>query len=219
MDLTKLAVALEWHRGRIRQSDGSADRRPRRDHPQTMSLPSLCWRHPNGVFRWHTRGLDGRFRTYKERTTKCTSQPHPPRCNGKWHRREGIHDMSDTGIIDDTHLVATVMDVHQVARALTDALGPTLVAVLAGVRDSKLPHKWAKPDGPEPRDSSQRRLRTAYRVWESLVDKHNRYIARAWFIGLNPLLDETPPVVALGEGRDREVIEAARAFISDERVT
>lgn len=109
------------------------------------------------------------------------------------------------------------MDIHAIARILIQALGPSLVAVLAGVRDRKLPPKWSKDDGPEPRDESRRRLITAHRVWVALSETHGEHIARSWFVSLNPLLEETPPVVALNEGRDREVIEAARALLENDQ--
>ncbi|OMH24582.1 hypothetical protein BKD30_08330 [Tersicoccus phoenicis] len=107
------------------------------------------------------------------------------------------------------------MDIHTVARELNEALGPTLVAVLAGVRDRKLPGKWAKPDGVSPRHESERRLKTAHRVWRSLSQSTDAHIARSWFISLNPLLDETAPVEALNAGMDRAVLEAAAAYLAD----
>lgn len=124
-----------------------------------------------------------------------------------------------TNAVTKGHIETTRMGIHDVARELVDALGPTLVAVLAGVRDRKLPNKWAQPEGPTPRDEAHSRLRTAHRVFRAIKDEENEYVARAWFIGLNPLLDETSPVVALNEGREREVIEAALRFVEDDQVT
>lgn len=115
------------------------------------------------------------------------------------------------------HAETIKMDIHDVAKELVEALGPTLVATLAGVRDRKLPNKWAQAGGPTPRDESQSRLKTAHRVFRSLAAQEDAYIARSWFIGLNPLLEETSPIVALNEGREREVIEAARAFMEDDQ--
>ena len=117
--------------------------------------------------------------------------------------------------IETTYNKTALMDIHTIARELNAALGPTLVAVLAGVRDRKLPTAWAKPDGTDPRPASEAKLMAAYRVWLALAARHGDAIARSWFIGLNPLLDETAPVEALNAGRNREVIEAARAFLDD----
>ena len=106
------------------------------------------------------------------------------------------------------------MDIHSTAKELNEALGPTLVAVLAGVRDRKLPGAWARAEV-VPRDASVTKLKTALRVWRALMLDHDEHIARSWFIGLNPLLDETTPVEALNKGLNREVLEAARAFLDD----
>ena len=92
-------------------------------------------------------------------------------------------------------------------------LGPTLVAVLANASDRKVPHRWAKADGPEPRDESQRRLLQAHRVWKLISAAEDQSVARAWFVGANPRLDEEAPVMALREGRLREVMSAAEAFV------
>ena len=120
---------------------------------------------------------------------------------------------------DDIYNQTTRMDIHQVAKELTDALGPTLVAVLAGIRDRKLPTKWSRNDGPTPRDEAQSRLRTAHRAWRQLVSAESEHVARAWFIGLNPLLGEKPPTVALADGLEREVLMAAQAFCEEDRTT
>ena len=111
------------------------------------------------------------------------------------------------------HAETARMDVHELARQLTLHLGPTLVALLAGVRDRKLPTRWAKADGPQPRKDSERRLRTAHRAWLLLAAAETDHVARAWFIGTNPRLGETTPVEALRDDRDAEVMAAASAFV------
>lgn len=106
------------------------------------------------------------------------------------------------------------LDIHEVVRRLNNHLGATLVALLAGSRDSKAPYRWASPDGPVPRDDTQDRLRVAHRLWVAIADAEDEHTARAWFIGINPVLDETSPVMALREGRTRDVALAARAFLT-----
>lgn len=105
------------------------------------------------------------------------------------------------------------LDVHELASRLVGHLGPTLVALLAGVKDRKLPNKWARADGPEPRPESQRRLQTALRVWSMIASAEGDHVARAWFIGANPRLGEEAPVICLREGRDADVLAAAAAFV------
>jgi hypothetical protein len=105
------------------------------------------------------------------------------------------------------------MDVHELVRRLNSHLGATLVAALAGVRDSKLPYRWAKPDGPTPNGEAEARLQMAHRVWLLLADAESDHVARSWFIGANPLLDEVPPYMALRAGEGHSVMRAAEAFI------
>lgn len=113
-----------------------------------------------------------------------------------------------------THIETTKMDAHELVRQLNSHLGPTLVATLAGVRDRKLPHKWAKADGPIPRDEALARLQMAHRVWAKVSASENDTVARAWFIGANPRLGEVAPVMKLREGELSEVWNAAAAFVA-----
>jgi hypothetical protein len=121
--------------------------------------------------------------------------------------------------IEETHQETTQKDIRTIVRDLNAALGPTLVALLAGVKDRKLPSKWAKADGPEPRPESRKRLQTADRVWIYLTAAADEHVARSWFIGLNPMLDEITPLEALNAGRDRDVIYAATAFVGGSQDT
>lgn len=101
----------------------------------------------------------------------------------------------------------------ELARQLVQHLGATVVAVLAGVRDKKLPYKWAGDDGPVPRDGALQRLQVAHRAWVAVATAEGADIARAWFIGANPRLDEQPPFMALADGKFKPVMNAAAAFV------
>jgi len=107
----------------------------------------------------------------------------------------------------------TRLDIHELTRRLNNHLGATAVAILAGSRDAKLPYRWAKESGPIPNESSQNRLRTAHRVWGMIADAESDHTARTWFVGLNPLLNEISPLMALRDDRLKEVIDAAKAFV------
>src|SRR4051794_10938759 len=91
---------------------------------------------------------------------------------------------------NETHARTTKLDIHELARQLVSHLGPTLVATLAGVKDRKLPHKWAKVDGPEPRADATSRLLAAHRIWTDLSTAESDGVARNWFVGANPRLGE-----------------------------
>lgn len=121
-----------------------------------------------------------------------------------------------TNINDDAYTKTTKIGIDEVVRNLITHLGATLVAALADVRDRKLPNKWAKTEGAvTPRLESERRLRAAHHIWNEVAEAHDQTIARHWFIGLNPLLGDVEPFMAIREGRFAEVIAAARAFNRD----
>lgn len=107
----------------------------------------------------------------------------------------------------------TRQDIHETVRQLVTRLGPTLVAYLAGSKDSKLPHRWARADGPEPRPDFQKRLMVAHRAWMLISMSDGDFVARNWFIGANPRLGERSPAEALREGHLAKVMEAAEAFV------
>lgn len=119
--------------------------------------------------------------------------------------------MSDT--IIKAHVDTTLQNIHETAAQLVGHLGTTAVSFLAGAKDSKQASKWAQADGPVPRDDAQRRLMLAHRVWGMLSDAEDDYVARNWFIGTNPRLEETSPLEALHRGDLEGVIHAARAFV------
>ncbi|MGZ0069471.1 hypothetical protein [Microbacterium arborescens] len=106
------------------------------------------------------------------------------------------------------------MDIHDIVRALNATLGSTLVAALSGSKDRELPNRWAKPDGPEPGDQFATRLQFAHRQWTILAAADGGQVAREWFIGGNPLLNEATPITAIREDRHDAVARAVAAFIA-----
>ncbi|MBF6548834.1 hypothetical protein [Nocardia brasiliensis] len=112
-----------------------------------------------------------------------------------------------------SHVETARLPVPELVRLLVHNLGPTLVALIAGVRDRKLPYKWSQADGPRPRDASLARLQMAHRCWMVLSTAEGDDIARSWFIGANPRLDEESPAVAIREDRLAAVMAAAVAFV------
>ena len=123
--------------------------------------------------------------------------------------------MADADTIVSAHALTTRQDIHETARQLVSNLGPTLVALLSGSKDAKLPHRWSQADGPEPRPEARKRLMAAHRAWVIVSIPESDYVARNWFIGANPRLGERSPAEALREGDIREVLAAADAFSED----
>lgn len=107
------------------------------------------------------------------------------------------------------------LDVREVTRRLNAALGGTLVSALAGSKDAKSSHKWAKEGGPQPRPEAVKRLTFAYEQWQRVTEVEGEHVARVWFIGANPWLDYDTPVNAIREDRLKDVARAAQALIDD----
>ena len=91
---------------------------------------------------------------------------------------------------------------------------PTLVAGLAGSKDRRISHQWAKEDGPEPHQAAVRRPMAAIRLWTELSEAGGEHVARWWFIGSNSWLDEGSPVEAIMEDRCKEARAAAHVMLT-----
>jgi hypothetical protein len=105
--------------------------------------------------------------------------------------------------------------IREVVRQLADALGPAMVAAMAGDRVRPSVNDWVLEDGPVPDEDEETRLRFAYEQWNLLAWAEGPDYARAWFIDTNPKLGDDSPDAAIREGRFREVYIAARAVVDD----
>ncbi len=74
--------------------------------------------------------------------------------------------------------------------------------------------RWVSGEVTGVRQESEQRLRTAYEIAQLLIQFDSPRIVRAWFIGLNPQLDDVSPAEAIHEGRLKEAKAAARAFVA-----
>lgn len=116
-------------------------------------------------------------------------------------------------VIAEAHAATTRLGLREIVERLNRHLGATLVATLAGVSDRKLPYRWAREGGGTPNKEAARRLTAAHRIWVQLADAESDDVARAWLVGENPYLGEQAPVLALREGKVRETLRAAQAFL------
>lgn len=113
----------------------------------------------------------------------------------------------------EAHRTTVESSVADIAAFLQDVLGQKLVAYLVGVQDPKTIGRWAK--GTLPQDSdSESKLRGAYQVFRLLMTEESPHTVRAWFVGLNPQLDDESPAAAISEGRIKDVMVAAKAFLA-----
>jgi hypothetical protein len=113
----------------------------------------------------------------------------------------------------EAHRKAVTVSASEIAKFLQDALGQKLTAHIARVADPKTVGAWASGDQ-APRDTSEQRLRAAFQVFHLLQEQDSSYVVRAWFIGMNPQLENEAPAEALREGRFRDVFLAAEAYLS-----
>ena len=118
-----------------------------------------------------------------------------------------------TAVTDRVHRQATVAPLGEVAGLLQDVLSRRLVAYIVGVKDGKTVTRWATGEVTEIRSHEmEQRLRTTFEIALLLLGEDSPQVARAWFIGLNPRLNEVAPVDAIREGRLQEALAAAKAF-------
>jgi hypothetical protein len=121
-------------------------------------------------------------------------------------KRENSYGMSDM----EAHALAMSLPIGRVVRSLVDVLGATTVSVIGGVSETRAVSQWT--DGRIPQRSHV--LRFAFQVLSMVSIDGNDDVARAWFYGSNPHLNDQVPVLLL---RDRPLGEIAAAMMSAAR--
>ncbi len=114
---------------------------------------------------------------------------------------------------DEAHHKAVDFTIADIARFLQETLGQKLVGYMAGISDPKAVGDWAR-GGRHPRAEAEVRLRTAFQVFHLLQNEESPHTVRAWFVGINPQLDDETPAEAIREGQLKHVLIAAKAFIA-----
>ena len=112
--------------------------------------------------------------------------------------------------VEHAHRKAVETTFSDIVRTLVEALGRALVSFIADV-DPKTVDRWVE-GGQRPRGNAEAKIRTAFQVYQMLLLRDSEHTVRAWFIGLNPQLDDTAPAQALHDGQLREVVVAAKSF-------
>jgi hypothetical protein len=106
-------------------------------------------------------------------------------------------------------------DTREAIAQLAEILGTKLVAYIAGVTETRAVREWIAGER-DPRTDVQVRLRDAL-VIAKMIEKHdNASTAQAWFMGLNPQLEDRSPARLLRDGDEdarATVRGAARAFL------
>lgn len=112
------------------------------------------------------------------------------------------------------HGQAISLPIDEVVKQLVDLLGATNVAVIGGVSETRAVEQWMS--GRKPQRSHV--LRFALQIGTMIAATTERELARAWFHGSNPYLDDAIPLLLLRDLPLPEIqgklMAAARAFAS-----
>lgn len=111
----------------------------------------------------------------------------------------------------NAHRATVAEPVASITGFLTDLLGSRLTARLAGVDSSSI-SRW-RSGVATPQENSEHRLRAAHQVARLLLAVDAENTVRAWFIGMNPQLDDEAPIDGIAAGHTKAVLVAARSFI------
>ncbi len=111
---------------------------------------------------------------------------------------------------------AVTMAFTDVVRSLVAIVGRKQTAFIASVRDARAIDRWM--DNATPQKDVEQRLRLAYQIASMLRQHDSEAVVQAWFVGLNPELDDAVPITLLREGKiesdGKRVLNAARAFVT-----
>jgi hypothetical protein len=113
----------------------------------------------------------------------------------------------------EAHRKAVESSISDVVVYLQEVLGQKLVAYIAGVADPRTAARWAAGER-APRADHEQRLRCAYQTFQLLLAEEAPHTIRAWFLGLNPQLDDESPAQSIRDGAFRDVLIAAKTFLA-----
>ncbi|HVA24682.1 MAG TPA: hypothetical protein VMW62_09830 [Chloroflexota bacterium] len=118
----------------------------------------------------------------------------------------------------DAYKRSTQLPFPRIVEELEGLLGARLVAYIAGVTETRAVHEWIAGDR-EPRSHVPPKLRMALRLALIVSQADDAEVARAWFQGLEPRLDDRSPARLLRDGELDEVgaqiLGAARSFVAE----
>lgn len=121
-----------------------------------------------------------------------------------------IRTSTGAGVTNHEHHSAVTEPMESVVKFLVDLLGAKLTAHMVPVDLSTI-SRW-KAGKIVPPLGAERKLRGAYQVARLLLASDADHTVRAWFIGMNPQLDDESPADVIAEGNVKAVMAAARSF-------
>ncbi len=125
-----------------------------------------------------------------------------------------IEEQSAATILEQVHGQAMRAPVKEAAESLQRLLTGRIAAYVVNVKEAKTIARWAADTVVEIRPESEQRLRAAYEIMTLLLRFEGPGTTRAWFLGMNPHLEDDAPADALHEGRLQETLGAAKSFIA-----
>lgn len=117
-------------------------------------------------------------------------------------------------LIEEAHRRAVATGLSEVAAEMIDVFGQNLTALMAGVENRRTVGRWLR--GQEPHPANLVRLRAAYQIATLLELATSRQTVLAWFMGMNPYLEDRAPALVLADAPDEapRVMQAARSFLA-----
>lgn len=125
---------------------------------------------------------------------------------------EAMTDLASRPLGRTAHKESVVLASPAIVARLQEVLGRDVVAIITG-KTTRQVSRWASGDAKPPLEE-QRLLRDTFQVVQLLAEVDPDEVVRAWFIGMNPQLDDAAPLEVIAEGRVRDVMAAARAFVN-----
>jgi hypothetical protein len=120
--------------------------------------------------------------------------------------------MMSIALETQAHTQAIRAPVPEVAAYLQEVLGQKLTALTLAIGDPKAVGRWARGER-SPHPDVEQRLRATYQITTLLMQAgESPEIVRAWFMGMNPHLNDEAPALMMPQAPTL-VLQAARAFL------
>jgi hypothetical protein len=118
-------------------------------------------------------------------------------------------------LAEEALLITTRSSWSDKARYLQQLFGQRLAAAITGVGDAKTVGRWIR--GQEPQVAYRQRLTNAFHIAKLIELGMSKETARAWFLGMNPDLDDELPAQVIADDAaegGKRVMRAARSFLA-----
>lgn len=103
------------------------------------------------------------------------------------------------------------LDLIDIIAQLRENLGAHLLALMVK-RHARTVDRWLTDPDRSIDFETERRLRAAFQVYQEILTVEAPPTIRAWFIGMNPQLEDRSPAEAIADNDLKAVMAAARSF-------